>query len=73
MRIILTKKEYDDLIKRATASELTAEERLGELKKQLRDRIATLAKDYIKREPDCVNNYRLNQFFTQLFETLSHY
>lgn len=39
MQIILTKEEYDDLVKRATSCEVTSEEKFEELKKKLRQMV----------------------------------
>lgn len=44
MMVILTKPEYDELIKQATAAELLAEEKANQMKKQIKQQLIAVIK-----------------------------
>lgn len=71
MMVLLTKEEYDDLIKKAHASDMVAEEKLETLKSQLAERIFEVFKKHSHwTDP---SGLRHNPVLLEVAELLKHY
>ncbi len=67
MQIILTKEEYDDLVRKATALELQVEEKVDEAKKHFTEHMRLRLQECLKR------HHSFDSLIREIREVLNHY